>query len=676
MKNINDHKEVASIEFCKFLKNVDFSKGSHLNIGGEFQEFENMYLQFFDGKYLQITSDEVNNLMSNSKIGFLDNLKYLSEYLYDFVNSNHVTSISFVDGIERLFFVEDFVKCLSIVTADRNIPILTLVPNFTHNDIVFKLFAGEIHYTSNDGLLSRKNSRLFNSDSLNKLFLDNSFICFENFDLRKDSSDQHFPSENTLLETETLIHHYFQSLREQFDPFYNVTHFIRIFVPNGVRKVEHNIDKNRPFLTVIIRTQGKRLSALNEAFLCLASQTCDDFNVILVCHNVNKVLRRKINNLVEDQLDALKSKIRVIYVDHGNRTTPLKIGFDNAEGYYVSVFDDDDLVFENWIEEFKKGYEKKPGTILHSYILKQNWSMYEKDGETFMTTIDAPDKVYCQNFDWNEQFRLNKCPIHSLAFPIYAYKNLGIKFDSTLTTTEDWDFLMRMAAICGVSDIEVATGIYRIWIDASNSSKIHTQKEWDSNYSYILNKLSKSFKLLPGEVKFEHNIATAQHENQKSIEDLFYKELENSKLYIDSGSDFNEGESLVGLCDSSNKKFSISYFIPKNYLELGRVRWDPTESESIILKDLSIVVYYENNDEGYVIPIEKIITNGNIHEKSIFFGSNDPMIIFNLIRKKDIYKIVITGEYSRDLSDAFMTLFGLPTKRSIFKRIQSKIVRK
>ena len=43
-----------------------------------------------------------------------------------------------------------------------------------------------------------------------------------------------------------------------------------------------------PFLSVVMRTQGKRTNALKEALLCLNAQTDQDFEVIVMASDVYK----------------------------------------------------------------------------------------------------------------------------------------------------------------------------------------------------------------------------------------------------------------------------------------------------------------------------------------------------------------------------------------------------
>ena len=86
----------------------------------------------------------------------------------------------------------------------------------------------------------------------------------------------------------------------------------------------------------------------------------------------------------------------------------------------------------------------------------------------------------------------------ALAFPRGAFHHLNIRFDESLSTTEDWDFLMRCAFVLGVSSAEEITSIYNWWGSADSSSrKDHPQAEWDLNYAVIQRKLSELPIILP-----------------------------------------------------------------------------------------------------------------------------------------------------------------------------------
>ena len=125
----------------------------------------------------------------------------------------------------------------------------------------------------------------------------------------------------------------------------------------------------RPFLSVIIRTQGRRPEELREALTCLNAQSDPDFEVLLIGHKLDAEGDKLVSAILGEQAQPFRDKIRFLRLDSGTRATPLNFGFAHARGSYVSFFDDDDLVFENWVEKFHEAAEEHSGAILHAYVV-------------------------------------------------------------------------------------------------------------------------------------------------------------------------------------------------------------------------------------------------------------------------------------------------------------------
>ena len=64
------------------------------------------------------------------------------------------------------------------------------------------------------------------------------------------------------------------------------------------------------FLSVIIRTQGKREQGLREALLCLQAQECQDFEILLIAHKADEEHGKLIKEILEDQEEEFRKKIR------------------------------------------------------------------------------------------------------------------------------------------------------------------------------------------------------------------------------------------------------------------------------------------------------------------------------------------------------------------------------
>lgn len=237
---------------------------------------------------------------------------------------------------------------------------------------------------------------------------------------------------------------------------------------------------------------------LREIFQCLAAQTDEDFEVVLIGHMVSDAQNQTLLDLLNEQPESIRSKIRYIKVDHGSRTTPLNVGFAHAYGDYVSILDDDDLIFDHYVESFREGAKQAYGTLIHTYVLRQYWKTIPvSDNEFALCATSAPDKLYCNDFNMLAQFEDNYCPLMSIAFPAVYFRNYGFIFDEHLTTAEDWDYIMRLAPIAGVTNIPEPTAIYRWWENTDNSAAEHNQDEWIRNIEYIQRKHTAVPVILP-----------------------------------------------------------------------------------------------------------------------------------------------------------------------------------
>lgn len=252
------------------------------------------------------------------------------------------------------------------------------------------------------------------------------------------------------------------------------------------------------FITVATRTQGKRIAELAEVFLCLAAQRDRNFVICLIGHNLRDAERESIERLIDAQPDWLRDKVCFASVKGGSRSRPLNVAFALSETAYITFLDDDDVVFDNWIEVFHSGVQSSNGSILYSYVFTQDWeARRDSYNRKTLMAIGPPTSLYCQDYDSLEELCNNRCPIMGLAYPTFLFKSLGLRFDESLTTTEDWDFLVRSASFCGVVNTGEATSIYRLWKNAENSQSLHDKAEWDANRMIIQERLSKAPYLMP-----------------------------------------------------------------------------------------------------------------------------------------------------------------------------------
>lgn len=247
-----------------------------------------------------------------------------------------------------------------------------------------------------------------------------------------------------------------------------------------------------PFLSVLMRTQGKRYEALKEAFLSLEAQSDCDFEVLLILHRATEADKQKTIELLQTLSPTMRQRLTWRALESGTRSAPLNLALSLARGSYITMLDDDDVVFEDWVETFHRGAEKHPGAVIRSYGMTQYWNANPVGDALWLQAAEAPEPTYCAPFDLQKQLTDNYTPISCMAVPRVCYAEEGIAFDETLTTAEDWDFMMRCALSHGLYDSGRITFLYRLWRNAETSHTLHQNDEWLKNRETILQKIEKS----------------------------------------------------------------------------------------------------------------------------------------------------------------------------------------
>jgi hypothetical protein len=258
-------------------------------------------------------------------------------------------------------------------------------------------------------------------------------------------------------------------------------------------------DANPPFLSIITRTQGRRPHTLVEVLTCLAAQTDIDFEMLLLGHRLDAEATGLVLGLVDDCPAWLRNRVRYIPVAGGTRTRPLKIGLEMARGAYVTVLDDDDIIFAHWVACFRNAAHTMPDQVLRSNAVVQTVDTVSVQGMLGLRAETSPELQYPTTFNFFDHVLENRSPPVTLAFPRQLIEQEGLSFDEALTTTEDWDFFMRCASIIGVADASEITSVYRWWNKGESSRTLHLNAEWQDNHHRIWKNWDRDgFRLPPG----------------------------------------------------------------------------------------------------------------------------------------------------------------------------------
>jgi hypothetical protein len=204
-----------------------------------------------------------------------------------------------------------------------------------------------------------------------------------------------------------------------------------------------------------------------------------------------------VERAIDDQPEEMRERSRLIRVEDGNRVRPLNVGFAEPRGRYIAILDDNDVPMGNWVETFRTLDHQAPGRLLRTACVRQSVRSIVVQGQVGLRAEGSPERCYTKHFDLLQHLTINQSPPVCLAFPRGAFHDLGIRFDETMTTTEDWDYLMRVVMLLGVESSTECTGVYRWWVEGESSRSDHPQAEWDRNYQAILRKIDSSPLLLP-----------------------------------------------------------------------------------------------------------------------------------------------------------------------------------
>lgn len=257
-------------------------------------------------------------------------------------------------------------------------------------------------------------------------------------------------------------------------------------------------DTPRPFLTVLLRTQGLRLEPLKDALLCLYAQSVPDFEVIVLVHDARQEDAAEVRRIVDRQPQTLRSRIRIEEVSGGTRARPLNVGVELATGSYLSVFDDDDLLFAHWVETFEKEAALNDGRLIRAVVANQSvepepWP----GGLDGFKTLSWPKPEYPVQFDQLAHLLVNYSPFMSWAFPRELFFLYGVRFDEELLVAEDWDVILRGSLLCGVDDAPELTAIYHRWEGAESSYSIHSATEWKASEERVIERIDRSVIMMP-----------------------------------------------------------------------------------------------------------------------------------------------------------------------------------
>jgi len=239
-----------------------------------------------------------------------------------------------------------------------------------------------------------------------------------------------------------------------------------------------------PAFTVVVRTQGRRPRGLRDAVASLAAQTHAPAAVLVMVHDPDPATAGR----VEAMLDGADrpTGLRIVPVTSGDRAAPLNAALDMATGDYVCFLDDDDLAEPGWLACFASHGRQRPGAMVRAVTVVQRWRAVDGDPVEALGPVERP---YPATFDLLAHMSRNETPICAVALPRAALDEFGLRFDESLPVFEDWDLIMRVAAVTGVVSSTEETARYRR-LDHGNADTAVDEAVWHRTHARVIDKLS------------------------------------------------------------------------------------------------------------------------------------------------------------------------------------------
>jgi glycosyltransferase involved in cell wall biosynthesis len=277
----------------------------------------------------------------------------------------------------------------------------------------------------------------------------------------------------------------------------------------------HGTGEAAPFLSIVTRTQGRRLHCLEDMLTCLAGQGDRDFEVLLMCHRTSPQELAAVQSVVDSAPGWLRAQVRVIEVERPGRAAPLNDGFVAARGRYVVALDDDDTVLAHYVATFKAAAAEHDGRVLRAVAVRQDVAPVGGIDTLCAVSVDDPFREWPMDFSLVDHLVANYSPFMTVAFPRGAFHDLGLRFDESLDTTEDWDLLVRCAAVLGVVSVREITSVYRWWVHTGSSREVHSKAEWAAARKRVQGTFEQVVLLMPPE-ETQRTIASLRKANKDS----------------------------------------------------------------------------------------------------------------------------------------------------------------
>ncbi len=341
------------------------------------------------------------------------------------VGDRRVSVVSALDVIEHLpdpaAVLAGIASLVDELASDGVPPLLVVsIPNVAHRDIGAKLALGRWDVTD-VGLLDSTHITLFTHARLAEQMSAAGFVELGRNDVVIADSEQQFPTDHPAIARSTPLHRHLSELRASVDEFAYTYQFVRCYRRSDPPATIDAASTSEPtFASVVVPTLGG--PQLARTLSLLIAQDDQDFTVRVA----PPVARRAVvDELVESLDPEFRRRVTVVASAEDDRFELLNTGLEAIDGRVAVFLEEGDIVSNDWIREFRSGFEESSGRIV---------------------------RVWPSSFDLLSHLARNDTPLCALGIPSEAIRSLGLRFHDTGAGFESWSFLASAAPLVGVVD--------------------------------------------------------------------------------------------------------------------------------------------------------------------------------------------------------------------------------
>jgi glycosyltransferase involved in cell wall biosynthesis len=256
-------------------------------------------------------------------------------------------------------------------------------------------------------------------------------------------------------------------------------------------EVELIVMNNPIFNTDLVSIAIRTCKNNNFLLLCQAIESVKNNNyrpieIIIVAQTMDTNFIKRIQNLVDTYKDKnFQLKLFVNPTNEDQRAKNLNIGINQAKGKYLGFLDDDDIFYPDHLETLISALKANANKYTWAYtdVLVPLCELNDFNGVKIISS-DCPYKK--EQFFLDAFFQNNFIPIHSYILDREKINSELLQFDETLKVTEDYAFLLKIAALYPPLYISKITCEYRFWTNGSNTN-YHVNILVGSDYQSKLN---------------------------------------------------------------------------------------------------------------------------------------------------------------------------------------------